>query len=98
MVLAAQVLALSAAASQGFGGNLEIDRLGLRPFGIPSVGSPFRSSVAPRGTTGQKAFVLQQSPKGFVLIAAGQYRVGKAGRVDNPARTVKLASFALSRT
>ncbi len=41
---------------------------------------------------------LLLAPHGFVTIPAGRYRIGKAGRVDNPARTVTLKSYEIAKT
>lgn len=37
-------------------------------------------------------------PKGFVLIPAGKYRIGKAGSLENAPRTVTLKAFEISKT
>src|SRR5579862_2195485 len=42
--------------------------------------------------------VIVSTHFGFVRIPAGRYRLGKAGHLDNPPRTIRLKSFEIAKT
>lgn len=42
--------------------------------------------------------VALEVPRGFVTIKAGTYRLGKADRVENPLRRMRLKAFGIART